>query len=810
MKILIKNENYGYAVATYGDYVVASNPALTRYSSSTPTVYYSGSVDYFRYNKNTDEHDYAGTLYKREITLESLLIRESDSNILTTEDPGDKPATANKELLIDKAAYNKSMEDGFGLSLDMYSKFLVVGSPYYTQGIITTEFVLSASTAEVDVFNLELTEHFSGQQSAGVFSLTDPDYGTAHGHTASFGTSVSINKDWIAVGSPYVSSSNGMVYIYKNLSNGTNYTWSLHQKLKLPTAGASGDKFGYSVKLNKSTDVYSGSLVIGCGNPLSSKVYYFELKDDIWTQTYIFRPDYTVATMPFSDYMPYNPTMNTANGFGSSVSTYGTAVIIGEYLDRSFYEFSGSSLYKQGSVSIFERCENIEDTAFTQVFKTYGNSTVLKNNRMGFCVDMFDGNAVVGVPKDNNFSMTACYIAGNLYQAHQCDYNLNTILNGQAMLLQKNTSSNAWGIRNIYQRKKKYLGAYRDYGNSVAIADKSMVVGAPMLLSESNRQINIKSLPGGVSLADAAKGLSLEDVCGKSYVYNLNNLNDEFHIGNVFYRNGKIVIMTSGSMFDGLMFNPVNTKTYEYDLQFQSQHTIYEKQVVCTVNPGEFNVSTNPSAIVVLTSSIDINKNGNFDFQDVDVVLRYMQYKNTSLLGVPVSTNWTSSIVEEDAEKSLLRLYQSSWIDSDTATKTSGSITKWETSDTSTQHSLDLNGDNRIDINDMNIMWKYFTKGLTQENYASYAPPASTRKNYSDIIDYLDKLTQKSSKPLINPAFFEYERLASLDRTGSFLAPMVTTIGLYCGLDLVCVAKLGSPIKITSELPINFIVKMDY
>jgi hypothetical protein len=39
---------------------------------------------------------------------------------------------------------------------------------------------------------------------------------------------------------------------------------------------------------------------------------------------------------------------------------------------------------------------------------------------------------------------------------------------------------------------------------------------------------------------------------------------------------------------------------------------------------------------------------------------------------------------------------------------------------------------------------------------------------------------------------------------------LATAIGLYDGLDLVAVAKLGSPIKITPELPINFVVKMDF
>jgi hypothetical protein len=71
-------------------------------------------------------------------------------------------------------------------------------------------------------------------------------------------------------------------------------------------------------------------------------------------------------------------------------------------------------------------------------------------------------------------------------------------------------------------------------------------------------------------------------------------------------------------------------------------------------------------------------------------------------------------------------------------------------------------------------------------------------------------MTKKTSPPLIRSGFFDYERLAAVDKTGSFLAPVATTIGLYSGLDLVAIAKLGSPVKISPELPINFCIKMDF
>lgn len=67
----------------------------------------------------------------------------------------------------------------------------------------------------------------------------------------------------------------------------------------------------------------------------------------------------------------------------------------------------------------------------------------------------------------------------------------------------------------------------------------------------------------------------------------------------------------------------------------------------------------------------------------------------------------------------------------------------------------------------------------------------------------------------VNPStyfagFEHYELSGSMDSTGSFLAPFITTIGLYDdNCDLVAVAKLPQPIKSESEMPVNFIIRFD-
>ncbi len=72
------------------------------------------------------------------------------------------------------------------------------------------------------------------------------------------------------------------------------------------------------------------------------------------------------------------------------------------------------------------------------------------------------------------------------------------------------------------------------------------------------------------------------------------------------------------------------------------------------------------------------------------------------------------------------------------------------------------------------------------------------------------KRTSTYDAAIIKPEFLAYEYSASIDPTGSFKAPYVTTIGLYDeNMDMVAVAKLATPIKSTPDLPVNFLIRID-
>jgi hypothetical protein len=171
-------------------------------------------------------------------------------------------------------------------------------------------------------------------------------------------------------------------------------------------------------------------------------------------------------------------------------------------------------------------------------------------------------------------------------------------------------------------------------------------------------------------------------------------------IGNVFYTQGLIVLTRAAA-------SRLNSG---WTLDYKSTETIYENEFLLIVQPDEFNVSQNPSAVEVV--------------------------------GVETST----------------------YVDSN------------------------------------NVVRK-----ITTNPGVKYIRNISVLEN-GDILDYRYAGTTGSAKA----GFEHWEASGSVDSTGSFLAPFITTIGLYDdNCDLVAVAKLPQAIKSDPELPVNFIVRFD-
>ncbi len=172
-------------------------------------------------------------------------------------------------------------------------------------------------------------------------------------------------------------------------------------------------------------------------------------------------------------------------------------------------------------------------------------------------------------------------------------------------------------------------------------------------------------------------------------------------VGNVFYTQGLIVLTRDAA----------NKLANGWTLDYKSTETIYENEFLLIVEPDEFNVSQNPSAIVEVGKEVEniVATDGKIYKTIKNPGVKYIRKKSITEAGVELDYRFGSS-------------YTSS---------VSGGFEHWEAS-------------------------------------------------------------------------------SSVDSTGSFLTPFITTIGLYDdNCDLVAVAKLPQPIKSDPELPVNFIVRFD-
>lgn len=84
------------------------------------------------------------------------------------------------------------------------------------------------------------------------------------------------------------------------------------------------------------------------------------------------------------------------------------------------------------------------------------------------------------------------------------------------------------------------------------------------------------------------------------------------------------------------------------------------------------------------------------------------------------------------------------------------------------------------------------------------------KRHVLDNGDVMDYRYTSSISPSVKAGFEHWEVSGSTDKTGSFLSPFITTIGLYDDdCNLLAVAKLAKPVKSLPEIPINFIVRFD-
>lgn len=438
------------------------------------------------------------------------------------------------------------------------------------------------------------------------------------------------------------------------------------------------------------------------------------------------------------------------------------------------------------------------------------------------------------------------------------------------------------------------------------------------------------------------------DISGKVLAYDVASIRDSerVYVGNVFYKNG-IAVITNTSDYFSNMFTGSNDSGFE--VSYRGTHAIYENEILCSINPSEFNVSTNPTSVVFGDIDYDVNGDKKFDIKDLAYIYRYMigslvEIKHDTQETYVVGPETLETICREngipypsqiDIEASATIPVESSFgfvdirrytkgvtgnklryndtiVPGDTLRLPSGHIhtvspvqsiqsvakftgatvdaiqtanfgiaseslyigqiltipaggdytpgvkmeegnnTNWPNDDLVLTESedvvlmnvllrstegtvnaneyrlilsrlesleerglLDIDGDGIVTHVDAKLLVRYFvgrtgtdlTDGLIDTFTNTLAK--QTRSVAYQIIEFLDDRTGKNRGIEILQDFVDYRENDAKDQLGSYLAPYVTTIGLYSGLDLVMVAKLSKPVKIVPNYPINFLVKYD-
>lgn len=292
----------------------------------------------------------------------------------------------------------------------------------------------------------------------------------------------------------------------------------------------------------------------------------------------------------------------------------------------------------------------------------------------------------------------------------------------------------------------------------------------------------------------------MAEISGSAYIYNLGDIVTDCVVGNVFYRNGKFILSNSGSVFDSLLKDRSDLTDAKYNISYQSQQTLYEKQIICRIDPGEFNYSTNPTALVPNEFTFDVDRNNFFDFVDLDIIFRYISIK------IHGDYQWINYLDVTDSDYQWYTHYYTKY---NLYNKNTQYLLPYQSYLESIYSYFDIDGNNKINMNDVYLMFKYFTSTLDKNVIFKYVDIKSNRKTIESITNYLDEMIGKLKYGIIKPEFFTFDLSSSLDLTGSYLAPFITTIGLYSGTDLVAVAKLGQPIKNSGEMPLNILVKWD-
>ena len=847
-----QNERFGYCVSAWNDYLLIGCPMDSNSFADSK----AGKADLLKFDPENARYRYIKSFYNV-YTQNALGHQETDdvSYLMLTEDGNF--ITPN----------TSSINDRFGRCISLQDGFCAIGSSQD-----------SGWYFDNDQGSVYVYDKYKG--GADHWGLVNIYIGENQGDD--FGYSVSITKDWLAVGAPGYNTGSGAVYIFRkeilgqtfptqslirilsdensdiaadaasldnevtsdyltdeeypgNPDQINDHAYILYQKIISPNA-TQGDYFGGSLSLSGSLLVVGNSKTNPNGlvqtfylNQNGTGSYY---NTGSWDYLQQISGSITQSgSLNFFSSSIYAVT-HSLQYYGNSLCLNNNILYVGSPSDLWYYEYQGAStLYKAGAVYVYQYSQS----QFYLVDKLYANETGSTTNQYGYSVSSKNGYLMVGSligdtsisasynPTINSNNPNYYNIQHYSDSAQSVDDNNN--VNGKCYFYQielTNSGSYSYSLPIQNGRKNKDISFPKtQYGYSVAVAENGYgFVGDPVLsyTTQSDTSFTDQNL---------LKEYYPKIYSGSVYFYYLDSITGSaysHHVGNIFYKNGIIAITSTGSVSNKII-DPTKSK-FGFDIQYVSQYSINEYEVLCPVSCGEFNVSTNPSATIRYPILFDVNNDGIFDQSDIDLILRFITktilynnekfifdtYEDENGIITEQSTDWWNksvlitefvdtiyvgallasipsqseyiidNIISPSIYQNILNLYNSGY--------------------------LDLNGDGVVDQRDMAILINYFYGNF---NFNSIRNNVGSLIDVSTIIENLNYYTGKTTGIQINPNFLNYQESASIDKTGSYLSPYVTTIGLYSkDYELVAVAKLGKPYKITSEFPITFRVTFDF
>ena len=202
MNFTIRNENYGYEVAAYGDYIAIGSPPSFRSGSG----FSIGEVSVKKYSYVTNN-------YENHITLQKSLDQDNSSlfNLSQTDDL----LTEDSQYLIydftDNTGVNK-VENEYGNSLSLYDTDLAVATRYFTCSVYSSPSIL-VTGSNVDIYNVSTSDIIP------YFTITS----SFKRESGSFGCDVSLGNNVIAIGANKSFNNKGEVFLYTKTNNYQTY-----------------------------------------------------------------------------------------------------------------------------------------------------------------------------------------------------------------------------------------------------------------------------------------------------------------------------------------------------------------------------------------------------------------------------------------------------------------------------------------------------------------------------------------------------------------------------------------------------------